>query len=54
MIWKFFSQKKSYEIQMNLYNAQFYYDKEDIYALWRPDFLYEYLEEDMIEQSRFF
>lgn len=40
-------QKKSYEIQMNLYNAQFYYDKEDIYALWRPDFLYEYLEEDM-------
>lgn len=40
-------QRKSYEIQMNLYSAQFYYEKEDIYALWRPDFLYEYVEEDM-------
>lgn len=40
-------QKKSYEIQMNLYDASFYSDKEDIYGLWQPDFLYEYVEEDM-------
>lgn len=39
-------QRKSYEIQIGLYEKMFYYDKREIYALWYPEFLIEDIEKD--------
>lgn len=39
-------QRKSYEIQINLYDREFYFDKEEVYILWIPKFLLEENERD--------
>jgi len=37
----------TYELQINLYDENFYLDRNEIYALWVPSFVVKYYEEDV-------
>lgn len=38
---------KDIEIQINLYDSQFYLDRCNIYGIWKPAFIYKYYHSDM-------
>ncbi|RDY32217.1 hypothetical protein [Lachnotalea glycerini] len=35
------------ELQINMYDKDFYLDKTEVSGLWRPEFIYRYYEQDM-------
>lgn len=38
---------ENYDIQINLYDENFYLDRKDIFAFWKPTFLMKYYKSDM-------